>query len=236
MPGSKAPSRPRKRVTKTRPRTPAQVGSSSTEPEGHLPVNQAEHDQQSQQHGPPILQELFEGVIPTSPLALALQDAAQRTGWVPAWKEGELKAKRKKAGERSGISRAGHAKIRLSLLRIARDRLTPEQRRQPYAEDSVAALCKEFYKILSLAEEAFARLSPDQRQHPGAEGTINAVYEAFGKVLDSHVGSRSSRLDTLVPLILSAQSEADRQRLRKIGRETIIKDLKLLRKESGVRR
>ena len=209
-------------------------------PESSATGNQTEPHQArqaTQQIGP--LLELFAGVIPSSPLAHVLREIAQQQGWAPPWEYEAQKANKKKAGVRSGISRASRAQIRLSLIKIARARLSPEQRRSPHATDSIDKLCREFRKLITLHEEALGRLVPRQQRmlERGAEARdlIDVLYERFREVLDS-ANERRSKFDDLVPLILASQPEADREHLRRTGRETIIKDVKLLRKEASVTR
>jgi len=143
--------------------------------------------------------------IPPSALHEVVQAAARQAGWTPPWDHEEQRSKKRNAGKRSGQTRGGLASMRRSLIKVARARLTPEQRRQPYKNDSIEALCEEYRKLLD---------------------------EGSGDDLDL----RRSAWDDLLPFMLAALSESDRRMLKDVGRETLIKDLKLLRKESGVGR
>ena len=142
--------------------------------------------------------------IPPSARHSILQKVAKEEGWIPPWEREEQrqqqKQKKRLAGKTSGRSRAALAEIRRSLVRITREGLTPEQRREPYADNSIDALCQRYRNLLH-----------------------------------ENTGSRGP-LDPLVPLILESLSGADRQRLRKASRETLIKDLKLIRRARGIKR
>ena len=152
------------------------------------------------------LRELFRWYgIPPSPLHSLLQEVAKQEGWIPPWEQEERlqeqKEKKKLAGKRSGYSRAALAEIRRALVQIARAGQTPQQRLQPYAEESITALRERYRKLLS----------DDSKVNKGP-------------------------LDDLVPIILGELSDADRKKLRKVGRETLKKDLKQVRRQSGITR
>ena len=92
-----------------------------------------------------LLTELLQPyVVPPAPLHEAAQEAARRSGWRAPWDQG---AQKKAAGKLSARMRGGRAMLRLSLVQVARARLKPEQRRQPYADTSLDALCKEYRKL-----------------------------------------------------------------------------------------
>jgi len=93
--------------------------------------------------------ELFQGVISPSPLHHDMREAARQEGWVSPWEHEDQTSKRKKAGKSSGVSRWGRREMRRSLLQLARDRLSPELRRTPYANDALEALRKEYDRLLS---------------------------------------------------------------------------------------
>lgn len=95
------------------------------------------------------LRDLFEGVIPASPLHQVFQDAARQAGWSPAWERPDHTQDRKKAGKLSAKSRGGRQQIRRSLVVLARTRLSPELRLTPYANDAIDALRKEYRHLLS---------------------------------------------------------------------------------------
>jgi hypothetical protein len=197
--------RPRGKMgaTKSRARKSPAVGTSG------VGINQAEPDQQSPQ---PVasssalrefFQELFRGVIPASPLHQVAQEAARLEGWTAPWEHEDQTPKRKKAGQASGHARWGRAELRRSILKVARARLTPDQRLEPYANNSIDALCKEYRGILE------------------------------GK---DHLGPPRSPYDGLLPFMLAGLPEADSRMLKKASRETLLKDLKQFRRESGVGR
>jgi hypothetical protein len=95
------------------------------------------------------LRDLFEHVIPPSPLHQAIQDAAREAGWSPPWELPDQTASRKKAGKSSGASRKGRKEIRRSLLTLARMQLSPEHRRTPYSDAAFEALRTQYEHLLS---------------------------------------------------------------------------------------
>src|SRR4051794_12126678 len=87
------------------------------------------------------LRELFHSyTTPPSPLHEALQEAALQAGWVPPWERKVQTAKKRAAGERSGLSRGALAQMRQSLVHVARASLIPEHRRALYSSDAFSAL------------------------------------------------------------------------------------------------
>jgi hypothetical protein len=138
--------------------------------------------------------------IPPSPLHWAVQEAARQEGWTPPWVREEQQSKKKTAGKKSGLMRAGRAEIRRSVIRVARARLNLYY--EPYANASIDALHKEYR---------------------------NLVGEGSGENCAS-LAKNGNDLCLLVPLMLAGLSKADQQMLKTVGRETLIKDLKLLRK------
>ena len=76
----------------------------------------------------------------------------------------------------------------------------------------------------SLVMAAHARLKPARRLQPFSTYSINALREEYLQLL----APEAKNLDLLVSLMLAALSENDRKILRKVGRETLIKDLKML--------
>ena len=138
--------------------------------------------------------------IPPSPLHLAVQEAARQEGWTPPWDREEQHSKKKMAGKKSGLMRAGRAEIRRSVIQIARARLKLFY--EPYAKASIDALHKEYRNLL------------------GEGGGENCA----------SLAKNGNDLCLLVPLMLAGLSKADQHTLKKVGRETLIKDLKLLRK------
>lgn len=120
------------------------------------------------------LRDLFDHVIPPSPLHQAVQDAARQAGWSPPWERPDETHNRKKAGKRSGISREGRKQIRRSLVILARNRLSPELRRTPYANDAFDALRMEYRHLLSKGAD-----DPD----PIISGILSALSETDRKRL-----------------------------------------------------
>jgi hypothetical protein len=76
----------------------------------------------------------------------------------------------------------------------------------------------------SLVREAHARLNPTQRAHPYSDTSIDALRQEYLQLL----APGAKALDLWMPLMLAALSEKDRTTLRKVGRETLKKDLKTL--------
>lgn len=143
------------------------------------------------------LRDLFDGVIPESPLHQVFQDAARQAGWSAPWERPDHTQDRKKAGKISGKSRGGRKAIRQSLVVLARGRLSPELRRTPYAGEALEALRKEYDDLV--------RKGVDD-PHPIISG------------------------------IHSALSDTDRKWLKKASDDTLMKDLKAIRRMSGVKR
>jgi hypothetical protein len=143
------------------------------------------------------LEDLFRPYgIPPTPLHEAVQDAARQAGWIPPWDREQQQRQKKSAGKRSGRSRGGLASIRRSIVTIARKRQASKY--APYANASVDALEEEYHALL------------------GDGGGENCTTLAKGK----------NDLCLLVPRILARCSTADREKLKKASRETLLKDLK----------
>ena len=143
------------------------------------------------------LEDLFRPYgIPPTPLHEAVQEAARQVGWIPPWEREQQQRQKKSAGKQSGRIRAGLASIRRSIVTIARARL--KSKYAPYANNSIDALEKEYRALL------------------GDGGGENCPTLAKGK----------NDLCLLVPLILASGSTADREKLKKASRETLLKDLK----------
>jgi hypothetical protein len=143
------------------------------------------------------LEDLFRPYgIPPSPLHEVVQEAARRAGWTPPWVHEQQQRQKKSAGKQSGRSRAGLASIRRSIVTIARTRQASKF--APYANDSIDALEKGYRALL------------------GNGGGENCATLAKGK----------NDLCLLVPLILASCSTANREKLKKASRETLLKDLK----------
>jgi len=78
--------------------------------------------------------------IPPSLLHWAVQEAAKQEGWTPPWDREEQQSKKKTAGKKSGLVRAGHAAIRRHFVRVAFDRLPLINRIEPFSAHSIRAL------------------------------------------------------------------------------------------------
>jgi hypothetical protein len=61
----------------------------------------------------------------------------------------EQKTQKSAAGKKSGSMRAGRAKMRQIFVKAAFDRLKPAYRRQPFSDDSIAALKAEYRKVVA---------------------------------------------------------------------------------------
>jgi hypothetical protein len=95
------------------------------------------------------LRDLFEHVLPPSPLHQAVQHAARQAGWSPPWELPDQTSNRQKAGKSSGVSRGGRMGLRRSLLMLARMQLSPEHRRTPYSNAAFGALRTQYDYLLS---------------------------------------------------------------------------------------
>jgi hypothetical protein len=144
------------------------------------------------------LRELFQcHAIPPTPLHEAIQEAARQEGWTPPWNHEAQRAQKAAAGERSGVSRRGRADIRLSIIGLARMRISPEHRREPYSKAAIAALRREYDNLMSKSAD-----DPDP----------------------------------LISGMLSALSPTDRKHLKNASDETLIADVKIIRRRRGVKR
>jgi hypothetical protein len=76
----------------------------------------------------------------------------------------------------------------------------------------------------SLVREAHALLGPTYRLHPFSIYSIEALRNEYLRLLDP----TAKNLGVVTSCMLAALSDNDRQVLRKVKRETLIKDLKVL--------
>ena len=76
----------------------------------------------------------------------------------------------------------------------------------------------------SLLREAHMRLKPSRRLQPYSDHSVDALHKEYSQLL----APGAKNLGQLVPLMLAALSENDLKTLRKVKRETLINDLKLL--------
>jgi hypothetical protein len=144
-----------------------------------------------------LLDGLFRGVIPDSPLAAAVQRAAKHEGWTPPEEKARQKSQRTAAGAASGRHRRGFADLRRIIVKVARMELSPEQRREPYS---------------------------------------TASFQALRETFDNILASNSDDKNPLVGAIHSALSRAGIDRLKGVSDDTLMKDLKAIRKSHGVSR
>jgi hypothetical protein len=78
----------------------------------------------------------------------------------------------------------------------------------------------------SLLRAARMRLKPQYRKQPYATESIAAIQTEYQKLL----AESGAPNDLVVMIMLSVLSEADRVRLRRASRDTIVKDLKALKR------
>jgi hypothetical protein len=104
----------------------------------------------TQSHAKTPLRDLFrQHVIPPSPVHELVQTAAQQEGWIPPWERDEQQHKKREAGKRSAMRRAGLAQMRHSLIQVARPRLERTYQNHPYSNEAIDALRDEICKLLS---------------------------------------------------------------------------------------
>ena len=105
----------------------------------------------------------WHAILPT-PLHEALQEAAIQEGWTPPW-DGEEQAaakqlKKRTAGKKSGLARAGLSMLRRSLVREAHARLKPAFRFHPFSIFSNRALHEEYLRLLDPEAKNLGFLAP----------------------------------------------------------------------------
>lgn len=91
--------------------------------------------------------------IPPTPLHEAVQEAATKAGWTAPWDREEKAAaeqlKKRKAGKKSGLVRAGRAALRLPFVQEAYDRLKPAHQMQPSSDHSLDALQVKYREVIA---------------------------------------------------------------------------------------
>ena len=115
------------------------------------------------------LVELFRSYgIPPTPLHEAVQEAATKAGWAAPWdrEEQEVAAaaeqlKKRTAGKKSGLVRAGRAKLRLLFVKEAYDRLKPAYRIEPFSEHSIDALQVKYREAIAESGDPAAPFDAD---------------------------------------------------------------------------
>jgi hypothetical protein len=131
--------------------------------------------------------------IPPSPLQQIFQEAAKEAGWIPPSELERQSDQKRKAGERSGISRSGRKEVRLSLVWYALRQLSPKYQRNPYS---------------------------------------NASLEALRKKYDYLIKKNADDPDPILSGILSALTPADRKALKKASDDTLLADLKTIKRRN----
>ena len=108
------------------------------------------------------LVDLFQpyGIFPT-PLHEAVQEAAAEAGWIAPWDLYAGKLKKKTAGKKSGLARAGRAKLRLLFVKEAYDRLKPASRMEPFSEHSMDALQAKYREVIAESGDPAAPFDAD---------------------------------------------------------------------------
>jgi hypothetical protein len=150
------PSKHRSRAKSNAIKVGRDIGPNASDPlptgpsDRYVPAHAPEPDQSRMPVQPSTaLRELFRWyAVPPSPLHDAVQTAARREGWVPPWDREDQLTKKKVAGKKSAVSRAGRTSIRRSLVWAARERLAPQYWVNPYSDDAIDMLKSEFRKLL----------------------------------------------------------------------------------------
>ena len=149
--------------------------------------------------------------IPPSPLHEAVQKLARQEGWIPPWdREGqheEQQSQKKAAGEKSGVIRERRTKLRRHIVGAAYWGLKPAYRNQPYSTTSIEVLREEYLKIL----------------HYEPNNSLAVMC-----TLQNRIPDPVFRFCILLLITMSNLPKNDQQMLEKIGKETLIKDLKAI--------
>jgi hypothetical protein len=101
-----------------------------------------------------------------------LQEAATRAGWAPPWDREEQEvaqqrataarlAKKRVAGKKSGLVRAGRATLRLPFVKEAYDRLKPAYRMEPFSEHSLDTLQAKYREVIAESDDPAAPYDAD---------------------------------------------------------------------------
>jgi hypothetical protein len=118
------------------------------------------------------------------------------------------------AGKASGIRRAKLAKVRRYYVLSAHEQLEPKYRNQPYSSEALDALEKEFHNPTK--DEFVYSITNAHELAEGGRRVGKARRPASERLL--------AMLDDVVPIICEGIGGS----LRKVSRETLIKDLKAL--------
>jgi hypothetical protein len=92
------------------------------------------------------------GIKPT-PLHEAVQEAARQAGWIAPWDRYAEQLKKKMAGKKSGLARAGRAGLRLPFVKEAFGRLKAAHRIQPFSEHSLDALQAKYREVIAESDD-----------------------------------------------------------------------------------
>jgi hypothetical protein len=104
--------------------------------------------------------------IPPTRLHRVVQEAATEAGWIAPWDPDAVKLKNEKpkkkaAGKKSGLARAGRAKLRLLFVKEAYDRLKPASRMEPFSEHSMDALQAKYREVIAESGDPAAPFDAD---------------------------------------------------------------------------
>jgi hypothetical protein len=95
-----------------------------------------------------------------------LQEAAKHEGWTPPWDREQQAAaeqlKKRTAGKKSALMRAGRASLRLLFVKEAFGRLKPAHRIQPFSEHSMDALQAKYREVIAESDDPAAPYDADQ--------------------------------------------------------------------------
>jgi hypothetical protein len=120
-------------------------------------------------------------------------------------------SKKRMAGKSSGVRRAKLAKLRQSFVLAAFERLKPKYQMQPFSEEAIDALEKEFRRDLPVDE--YGDVVPESR--PPSDKLMDLLDDDVSTLLEEKPGSAS---------------------LYDASRETLKKDLKALGIRSKLRK
>jgi hypothetical protein len=106
----------------------------------------------------------WHAILPT-PLHEALQEAAKQEGWAPPWDREEQAAaeqlKKRTAGKKSALVRAGRAGLRLPFVKEAFGRLKAAHRMQPFSEHSMDELEAKYREVIAESGDPAAPFDAD---------------------------------------------------------------------------
>jgi hypothetical protein len=153
----------------------------------------------------------------------------------------EQQSQKKSAGKKSGCARAGRAELRRSVIQVAFSYLKPTHKYQPYSDDSIDALQRQYLHLLGKGSSAVKSRTPLTNDEViSSVSSINSfddleeVYLSLRDKGDGAARPRATQTDdeldraVSVQLTLADLSASNRQALLKAKRETLKKDMKLL--------